>query len=385
MLHKSNFLLNDEITFLNFGSFGACPKDIFDRYQAFQLEMERDPVQFITNKGLYYLKQSRESLGKYINCDMDDIVMVTNPSYAVNTISKSLDFKPGDEILTTDLEYGACDRAWNFVCEKTGAKYIRQAISLPLTDSQTFVDELFAGVSDRTRLIFFSHITSSTALIFPAKAVIERAKQLGIPVFIDGAHVPGHIPFDLSDLDPDYYTGACHKWMMMPKGSSFMYVKKELQDSIFPLVVSWGYEALFPSQSKYQDWHAMNGTRDYTAFLCVQASIDFMDKHNWSSQAKECRDLIKENAQDYIDLLGGQLLAPLTDEFIGQMLACEIKTANPELLYRTFVDEYKIEIPVMRHGDKVYLRFSINAFNTQRDIDTLFAAINDLKEKGQIW
>lgn len=381
MLHKSNFLLNPDITFLNFGSFGACPKEIFERYQSFQLELERDPVQFIAHKGLVYLQESRKALSQFINCREDDVVMVTNPSYAVNTIAKSFKLAEGDEILTTDLEYGACDKAWDFVCKNSGAKYVRSKVSLPLTNAETFVEELFAGVSPKTKLVFISHITSSTALIFPIKAVVEKAKHLGIAVFIDGAHAPAHVPLDLTDLDPEYYTGACHKWMMAPKGSSFMYIKRSLQHDIKPLVVSWGYEALFPSHSFYQDWHAMNGTRDYSAMLCVPASIEFMQKHDWLNQAKECRALVKENAQAFADLLEGEILAPLTEEFIGQMLAVQIKTDNPEKLYRTFVDEYRIEIPVMRHGDKVYLRYSINAFNTQKDIDTLFAAINDLKQR----
>jgi len=381
---KSQFLLNEDITFLNFGSFGATPKPIFDRYQAYQLEMERDPVQFITVRLGQYLKNSREALANYISCDSDDLVMVLNPSYAVNTIAKSIKWRADDEILTTDLEYGACDRTWNFICDQEGVKYIRQSISLPLIDEATFIDEFFAGVTEKTKLIFISHITSSTALILPVEAVAAKAKQLGIPVFVDGAHVPGHIPLDLTALDVAYYTGACHKWMMTPKGSSFMYVKKELQSDIKPLIVSWGYEALFPSHSVFLDWHSLNGTRDYTASLCISDSIDFMQEYNWIEIAEQSRLLVKSNANNFADVLESPLLAPLTNEFIGQMLSVEIKTPNPENLYRNFVDEYKIEIPVMRHGDKVYLRYSINGFNTQQDLDVLMTAIKDLKMRKML-
>jgi isopenicillin-N epimerase len=381
---KSQFLLNEDITFLNFGSFGATPKSVFDRYQNYQLEMERDPVQFMTVRLSQYLKKSRESLASYITCDADDIVMVLNPSYAVNTVAKSIDWIEGDEILTTDLEYGACDRTWKLICSQVGAKYVRQPIQLPLSDEQLFVDNLFAGVTDRTKMIFISHITSTTALILPVAAVAAKARSLGIPVFIDGAHVPGHIPLNLNTLDVDYYTGACHKWMMTPKGSSFMYVKKSLQQNIKPLVVSWGYEALFPSHSTFLDWHSLNGTRDYTASLCISDSIAFMDLHDWASVAKRSRELLKEYAQTFSELLESPLLAPLQDDFIGQMLSVEIKTTDPEKLYRTFVDEYRIEIPVMRHDDKVYLRYSINGFNTAQDLDLLMAAIKDLKKKGSL-
>ncbi len=381
---KSQFLLNEDITFLNFGSFGACPIPVFERYQAYQLEMERDPVQFMTVKLSEYLKNTREALANYISCDADDLVMVLNPSYAVNTIGKSIKWQEGDEILTTDLEYGACDRTWNFICNQVGAKYVRQPISLPLIDEATFIEDLFSGVTERTKLIFISHITSTTALILPIAAVTARAKQLGIPVFVDGAHVPGHIPLDLSALDVAYYTGACHKWMMTPKGSSFMYIKKDIQAGITPLIVSWGYEALFPSHSRFLDWHSLNGTRDYTASLCVSDAIAFMAAHDWTTIAEQSRDLVKSYAIPFSELLDSSLLAPLTDQFIGQMLSVEIKTPDPEKLYRTLVDKYRIEIPVMRHGDKVYLRYSINGFNTSEDLDVLLAAIQDIKKIGDL-
>lgn len=381
---KSLFLLNEDITFLNFGSFGATPRPVFDRYQAYQLEMERDPVQFMTVRLSQYLKKSRESLATYIACDADDVVMVLNPSYAVNTIAKSIKWEAGDEILTTDLEYGACDRTWKLICSQVGAKYIRQPIQLPLIDATTFVDNLFAGVTDRTKMIFISHITSTTALILPVAEVAARAKELGIPVFVDGAHVPGHIPLDLSALDVEYYTGACHKWMMTPKGSSFIYVKKSLHGDIKPLVVSWGYEALFPSHSRFLDWHSLNGTRDYTASLCISDAIEFMEAHDWKSVAKRSRDLVKSYAHTFSELLDSPLLAPLHDDYIGQMLSVEIKTPDPEKLYRTFVDEYKIEIPVMRHDDRVYLRYSINGFNTAEDLEVLMTAIKDIKKKGEL-
>lgn len=378
---KSHFLLNEDITFLNFGSFGASPKPVFERYQAYQLEMERDPVQFMTVRLGQYLKKSREALSAYIACYADDVVMVLNPSYAVNTIAKSIKWQPGDEILTTDLEYGACDRTWKLVCSQVGAKYIRQPIQLPLVDPKTFVDNLFAGVTDRTKMIFISHITSTTALILPVAEVAIKAKELGIPVFVDGAHVPGHIPLDLNELDVDYYTGACHKWMMTPKGSSFMYVKKSLQPDIKPLIVSWGYEAFFPSHSTFLDWHSLNGTRDYTASLCIPDAISFMEAHNWDVVSKRSCELVKSFANTFSELLDSPLLAPLHDDYIGQMLSVEIRTPDPEKLYRTIVDGYKIEIPVMRHDEKVYLRYSINGFNSSLDLDKLMDAIQDMKSK----
>jgi len=378
---KQQFLLRDDITYLNFGSFGACPKPIFEKYQQFQLELEQEPVQFITGNGLNYLEAAREALGGYVHCDKDDLVYVTNPSYAVNAVAKSFDLKPGDEILTSSLEYGACDKAWEYYCKKTGAAYIKQPISLPVKSREEFVSEFFKGLSSKTKLVFISHITSSTGLRLPVVEICAAAKEKGIMTFVDGAHAPGQISLNLQDSPFDMYTGACHKWMMTPKGCSFLYVKKEYQQMVDPLVVSWGYNTLFPSQSTFLDYHQMNGTRDYSAFLTVPTAIEFMETHNWPQVAADCRKLVQQNAPAFCELLGSAPLAPVNDDFILQLFSAKIKAPEPEKLYRHFFDNYKIEIPVMRHGDKVYLRYSINAFNNQQDLDNLFAAINDIKNK----
>ncbi|RYY67792.1 MAG: aminotransferase class V-fold PLP-dependent enzyme, partial [Chitinophagaceae bacterium] len=168
---KQQFLLRDDVTFLNFGSFGACPRPVFERYQQFQLELEQEPVDFIVKNGLKYLQQSREALGKYVGCDQDDLVFVTNPSYAVNMVARAIGLKAGDEVLSTDIEYGACDKTWNYICDKAGAKYIRQKIQLPLQSKEQFVEDFFKGLTTKTKLIFISHITSTTGLRLPVEEI----------------------------------------------------------------------------------------------------------------------------------------------------------------------------------------------------------------------
>jgi isopenicillin-N epimerase len=374
---KSHFLLNPEITYLGFGSFGACAKPMFEDYQKWQLELEQEPVQFMTVNGYEYLKRSREALGKYINCAADDLVYVTNPSYATNMIAKSHILNPGDEVLTTDLEYGAADKAWKYYCEKNEAHYVRQHIELPLTTKEAFLEQFFKGVSERTKLIFISHITSSTALIFPVKEICAIARKKGIMTYVDGAHTPGHIPLDLADLGVDIYTGACHKWMMTPKGCSFLYVKKELQHLFDPLVISWGFDSASPSHSKFLDYHQLQGTRDFSAFLTVPKAIEFMKEHNWKKVAADCRALVQKNATRFCELFGSKPLCPVNDEFLGQMLSIPLKTDQPEKMQRHLFEKYKIEVPVMRHGEHTYLRYSIQAFNTQEELDYLY---NSLKE-----
>ena len=378
---RQQFLLRPDITYLNFGSFGACPRPVFEQYQRYQLELEQEPVQFIVETGPKYLAESRKALANFVNSDSDDLVYVVNPSHAVNIVAKSLALQPGDEILTTSLEYGACDRTWEFYCSKSGAHYIKQPIRLPLVSKEEFVDQFFKGVTSKTKLIFLSHITSSTALRFPVELVVKEAQKRGLLTFIDGAHAPGQLPLDLKALDADFYTGACHKWMMTPKGSSFLFAKRERQALLEPLVVSWGYKSDHPSHSAFLDYHQTQGTRDFSAFLCIPAALQFMENNNWNQVSVACRALVLENAPRFFELLGASPLAPLNDQFILQLCSFKLPTQDAERIKSILFNQYHIEVPVMRHGADVYLRYSIQAFNSQGDLDKLYEALKAIKHQ----
>lgn len=382
---KEQFLLREDITFLNFGSFGASPKPVFEAYQRFQRELEYEPVQFIINRGPAYLDESRIRLAEYVNCHHDDLVYVPNPTYAVNIVARSLDLKPGEEVLSTNIEYGACDRTWDFYCSEKGAKYVRQEMTLPLTTKEAFLADFWNGFTPKTRLVFLSQITSATALILPVKEICAEAKRRGVPVFIDGAHVPGHISLDLTELDADFYTGACHKWMLTPKGSSFLYVKRAFQNALNPLVVSWGYRADFPGHSQFLDYHQFNGTRDFSAYLTIPEAIDFMKSNDWWSWAETNRNLVHEWLPRLCALVGSTPLAPVTDEFIGQMGSIPVRCKDPFELKNILYTEFRIEIPVMTQNGQSYVRFSINSFNNEQDLEKLEQALKELLSRGLIY
>ena len=381
---KDKFLINPDIHFLNFGSFGACPKPVFDNYQYWQRLLEFESVQFITVDGYQYLSDSRAALAAYLEVeDKDDLIYITNPTLGVNIIAKNLELLPGDEILSTNLEYGACDRTWDLYCEKNKAVYRRQKIRLPITDKQSLIDNFFEGVNDRTKAIFMSHITAATALIMPVKEIVAMAKQKGLITIVDGAHVPGHIPLSIKDIDADFYTGACHKWMMAAKGCSFLYAHKRVQHLLKePLIVSWGYKAIKPSGSKFIDYNQMIGTRDFSAFLTIPTCIQFMQEYNWIQVAKDCSDMAIANAARFYNLFGTTPISPLTKEWIGQMLSIPVPTNRPEELQRLLYTDYQIEVPFMRHGNAVYMRYSINGFNEQADLDALYNVLVKLKNES---
>lgn len=376
---RNQFLLKPDITYLNFGAFGACAKPVFQQYQQFQLELEQEPTYFMNVAGPQYLKESKKALAGYVNAHEDDLVYVANPSFAVNIIAKNFPLKPNDEVLATNIEYGACDRTWEYHCKKSGAVYKRQNIQLPIESKESFIQNFFGGLTERTRLIFISHITSSTGLRLPVEEICSIAKEKGIPVFVDGAHAPGQISVDLQSLNADFYTGACHKWMMTPKGCTFLFVKKEWQNSLEPLAVSWGYNAVKPSHSKFLDYHQIQGTRDYTAFLTVPHAINFMEENNWQEVSSYYQQMTQENAPELCRLLNTKSTAPVSNDFIVQLYSAEVKTTQPEKLHSCLYEKYKIQIPVMQQNGKVYLRYSLNAFNEQKDLDKLFEAIKEIK------
>ena len=381
---KSQFLLDPEITFLNHGSFGACPKPIFENYQYWQLELEKEPVQFIQKNSAQYLKTSKDALANYIGCSSDDFFYTTNPTVAVNTVLRSLNLEEGDEVLTTNHEYGAMDRTWSYFSKKKGIKYIRQNISLPILSKEQILNEFWSGYTSKTKIIFISHISSVTALVFPVKEICEKARELGLITIIDGAHVPGQLDLNIQELNPDFYTGALHKWMLAPKGVSFLYVKKTFQNSIDPLVVSWGYESESPSDSQFLDYHQHQGTRDISAFLTIPKAIEFLRVNNWEERATSCRKLIHDNYSKFCELLNSKPICPLTSEFLVQMCSIPIRTTKPLELKETLFHKYKIEIPVMKLEDKFFLRIAINGYNSQQDLDILREALEDIIENSDL-
>jgi isopenicillin-N epimerase len=381
---KSEFLLSKEYTHLNHGSFGACPKPIFEDYQYWQLQLERDPVDFMTNKGLKQLEVSKQALGSFINCSADDIVLTTNPTYAINIVAKSLKLEKGDEILSTNHEYGALDRTWNYYCDKKGAKYVRQHIPIPLESKEQFIEHFWKGYTSRTKAIFISHLTSMSALIFPVKEICDKAKELGLLTIVDGAHVPGQIPLNLQEIKADIYTGACHKWLLTPKGCSFLYANKTVQNDYDPVIISWGYDADIKGASDFLDYHQQQGTRDYSAFLTIPAALNFRKQNNWDDVSLKAKQLILNNYEDLCSIFGTSPICPVTDEFLGQMCSVPVPVADPQPLKNLLFNSYKIEIPVFKLGGQVFLRLATQAYVSQTDIDYLKDSLIEIRDTTNI-
>lgn len=384
---RSLFLLDESIHFLNHGSFGACPRPVFETYQAWQQRLERQPVLFLGREIDALDLQARQALGQYLHTPAQNLVFVPNATHGVNTIARSLALGPGDEVLSTDHEYGACDHTWEFTCKKTGATLVHQPIPLPVHSAEEMLEQIWQGVTERTRVIFLSHISSPTALRLPVEALCARARQVGILTLVDGAHAPGQISLDLEATGADFYTGNCHKWMLCPKGAGFLYTRPEMQHLVEPLVVSWGYHATPESThgSQFQDYLGWTGTHDPAATLSVPAAIQFMQEQAWEQVRRECHALLRDAIQRICDLVQMEPLYPLDSELYVQMGIAPLPAGTDLTALKTrLYAEYLVEVPLIEWNGRKFVRISVQGYNTPQDLEAFHTGLQALLPQLQL-
>ena len=370
------FYLNPEVIFLNNASFGACPKPVMEEYRKWQIELEKQPVEFLGRRKEELLLDARKKLANFLNCAPDELVYVTNATTALNIVAYSIDLQKNDEILSTDLEYGAMDRMWEIICKRQGAIYRQVRTKLPLKP-EIFVNNFIENINSKTKAVFLSHITSSTALMLPVKKIIDYAKKKNIITIIDGAHVPGQLPLNLNKLDADFYTGNCHKWLFAPKGAAFFYARKEKQKLLKPFLISWGRKE-FISSSEFIDEYEYQGTRDLAPFLSVPAGIEFNKKYLTQSAKTEIKKLLEYAQNRFTNIFD---TPPITETIYDnmQMYAHPLpKHIDGLKLKKKLYDKYKIELPVSIQNNVQYMRISLQIFNKKNDLNVLFEKIKML-------
>lgn len=374
---KQQFMLDPSVAFLNHGSFGATPKPVFREYQRWQRELERQPVEFLGRRHNDLMRSAREALAGYLGAKAGNLVFAQNATIALNIVARSLELGSGDEVLSTDHEYGALDRTWRFLSRERGFTYINQPVSLD--SHEAFVESFWRGVTPKTRVVFFSHITSPTATLFPVEKIIQRAREKNIITVVDGAHVPGQIPLRLDSLGADFYGGNLHKWLCAPKGAGFLYARPEVQPLLKPLVVSWGYESETPGDSLFIDHHEWWGTRDIAAFLAVPKAIQFLQDHDWDGVRAACHRLAVDAWRRIHALTGVSPLHSDPEVWFAQMSLISLP-ADTDLaaLKARLYDEFRVEIPVVEWNKNKLIRLSAQGYNSRRDVDRLCAALKKL-------
>ncbi|MBD2725428.1 aminotransferase class V-fold PLP-dependent enzyme [Nostoc sp. FACHB-892] len=377
--------LDSAVTFLNHGSFGACPKQVLEFQQSLRLQLEQEPLRFFGRDWEPLLDDAKSKLAAFVGVDVQDLVFVPNATTGVNSVLRSLTFSPEDEILTTNHEYNACRNALDFVASRTGARVVVAKIPFPIDSPKQVVAAVIERVSPKTRLALLDHVTSQTGLIFPIQELVKELQQRGVDTLIDGAHAPGMIPLDLREIGATYYTGNCHKWLCAPKGAAFLYVRRDKQSEIRPLTISHGTNSPRTDKTRFQlefDW---TGTDDPTAYMCVPEAIAFMGSllpGGWTELRQQNHQLVLQGRQLLCEAL--EVQQPCPEEMIGSMAVVPMPTTleNRDFMsiHDELFDKFGIQVQVIpwQEQPRLLVRISAQIYNTLEQYEYLARVLKGL-------
>ena len=383
--------LDPAVTFLNHGSFGACPEAVLEVQREWRDRMERQPVAFLDRELPGLLDATREAVGSFLGADPAGLAFVPNATTGVNAVLRSLRFEPGDELLSDDHEYNATLTTIQAVAARAGATAVLARIPFPIVDEAAVVDAFLAALTPRTRIVVVSHITSPSALILPVERLVREFAARGIDTLVDGAHAPGQIPVDLEGLGAAYYAGNGHKWLCGPKGTGFLWARADRRDRVHPTITSHGFNDPRTDRSRYKlefDWV---GTVDPTGVLALPAAIDWLarlEPGGWPGLMAANHELALAGRDRVAAALG--VAAPAPDAMLGAMAALPVpgRTSDQDgaMLAAHLVEE-GIELPIVGWpvrgarrsiGDapaSVLLRVSAQRYNEPADYDRLAGAL----------
>jgi isopenicillin-N epimerase len=399
-----HWALDPGVTFLNHGSFGACPRAVIDVQREWQDRMEAEPVRFLARELDDHLADSRSALGRFIGADPDDLAFVTNVTAAVNAVVRSLHLQSGDEILTTDHEYNAVLNVIRHVAERDGGRVVIVPLPFPAVSPDDIVERVLAAASERTRLAVISHVTSPTAIVRPVERLVPALADRGIDTLIDGAHGPGMIAMDLHSLGAAYYAGNLHKWVCAPKGAGFLHVRRDRQPGVRPGTISHGANSPVGARSRFRlefDWQ---GTLDPTPWLAVPAAIEFVGglvEGGWPAVMERNHRLTLEARDALAGAIGGGVRGT-PDDMLGAMIAVAMPADGPlggaaladqsspldaDPLQTVLFDRFGIEVPIIgwpvpaaetTGPIRRLLRVSMSLYNDRVDVDRLVEALREL-------
>ncbi|MCC6676618.1 MAG: aminotransferase class V-fold PLP-dependent enzyme [Phycisphaerales bacterium] len=386
--------LEADLTFLNHGSYGACPRPVSQAQASLRARMEREPVRFFKSDLEVLLDEVRERVGVFVNAPGPDIAPIRNATLAIATVLANTPLAAGDEVLLTDHEYTSGINELERMTARTGAKVITAAIPFPPRGPEAVVDAIMAAVTPRTRLAIISHITSATSLVFPVAEVTRLLRERGIEVLVDGAHGPGQTPVDIRGLDPTYYIGSLHKWVCAPKGTGFLYVNPARQRGFRPVFLSSRAAKVRPDRELFLRDYDYMGTDDYSAILASPAALEFMGgllPGGWPEVMRRNRDLLRRGRGIIWRALsaefGDELPGPAPESMLGSMATLSLPEPPVELLNRptkyddalqdALLEKHRVATPIWRWGpqERRVIRLSAQLYNHDAQYERLAEAL----------
>lgn len=368
--------LEPEVTYLSHGSYGATPLEVLAVQQEWRRHIEANPVRAMFREYPRRVRESAAAIGELIHAAPEDVVFVESATSGMNAVLRSLEFQPGDEILVTNLAYGAITKAARYAARVSGAKLVTAHVPLPLPGAEAARDAVVAAITPRTRLVVIDHIVSPTGFILPVRAIADAAHAAGAQLLIDGAHAPGHIPLIMSETGADWYVGDLHKWLFVPRACGFLWSTGAARDLIHPLSISHGYEQGMTAEF---DW---TGTRDPSAILSIPAAIAFHEKLGGTALMERNAGMLREGIALIAAALQTPPGAPL-DLFASlgtvALPARFGSTAEDAATLRLrLAEDHRFEVLVVALEGTLWLRVAAQAYNELADYRRLADVLEGL-------
>jgi isopenicillin-N epimerase len=351
--------------------------------------MEAEPVQFLWRRYEERLDPARSALAKFLGARARDLVFVPNATTAVNAVVRSLELKPGDELLTTGHDYNACRNVLVEAAQRARAKIVVAPVPFPVRKPDEIVEAIVSFVTRRTRLAMIDHVTSHTALIFPIERIVRELQWRGVDTLVDGAHAPGMVPLNVTRIGAAYYAGNLHKWVCAPKGTAFLWAREDKQDELQPAVISHGNNQLRLGYTRFQDRFDWAGTMDPTAKFSVAEAIRWMGKllpGGWNDVRKHNHELAVKARRLLCNRLGTE--PPCSENMLGSMATVRLPERFQSIPMKGRIDEeqlklydqFGIEVPFLRIGSPAerYFRVSAQLYNSMAEYEYLAAALENL-------
>ncbi len=378
----SHWSIAPGVTYLNHGSFGPAPMQVIEARQRWFRELEAQPMDFYIRRMEPLLDEAADRLARFLGCERSQLAFCPNATTGMNIVAQNISLRPGDEVLLNDHEYGAVLRIWKHTCERTGAVPVIASLPFPLGTADEFVEQLFRSVTSRTKLIVISHVTSQTATIFPVQAVCERARNLGLPVCIDGPHALALTDVQLNQIGCDYYVASCHKWLCAPLGTGFLFARDPGQLGLRPAITSWG-RSLSGRPAQWQDEFHWSGTFDPSGYLAIPTALDFIEHIGLDYFRDTTRRLCKYARKELEAATEGEAITPEDRAWSGPMVTVRLPrvarsptwpgTMHP--LQAFLWERYQIEAPVFEWLEQLCIRVSCHLYNRPTDIRRLAEAV----------